>query len=228
MDLPRFTFLCGRDTQAKRDLAKAIGISGPSIAVFRLSEICYWSVTNMIWGQQPASSAEVIFKILDRPYRITDFSQELESLFRRKIGPDALGQIALHKILNDGEYDLYDHFLIPDVVDTCDVVPFAEHVKPKELLCIYTDLGVSQNHREIAIRHNNHIWLASPSLSEQLKQLERELSWQTHPPESRSLGVPAETVTSASSSKPEATELTPNSDPSLPTSFLPLSKGEGE
>lgn len=225
MDLPRFTFLCGRDTQAKRDLANAIGVSGPSIAVFRLSEICYWSVINMIWGQQPASSVEVIFKILDRPYRITDFSQELESLFRRKIGPDALGQIALHKILTDGEYELYDHFLIPNVTDLHDVMAFVGYVKSSEILCIHTGALGECPGAAIGVRH---IWLASPSLSEQLKQLERELSWQTHLKEYPSHGAPAATATPASSSKPTATEPTPNSDLYPPISFLPLSKGEGE
>lgn len=176
LPLPKFTFLCGGPQTARHALATAIANRDSEMLLQDFEEPLRNATHALFFGgfnidrdltkleersvPLPTASASVTVELW-----LAEFQRHLRSF----VDTDALGRIALHNWIEDGQELFFQRALWRDTQLLRDIDPFVARFGADSCLCIYIG-ALGAVHRECL-----NIWLPTPDLDKQMLDLEREL-----------------------------------------------------
>lgn len=177
-NLPRITFILGKSTQQKAALAHGLLTTNPDALPVHLSDTVDAAAGALFFNGTPHKPdwRKHPVNLLDKAIDTNTWCSDYEDFLRDQFGPGALGFVCLHTLVATGDIEMYDNFIIPDVVSYPDIFPFYHYFKPQELLIIQTTPVVAMA-GDLPFSGTRIILLADATpTGDQLQTLEVELS----------------------------------------------------
>lgn len=177
LPLPRFTFLFrGPDPSSlepRHALANAIATLDNTMLLQDLEEPLRNATHGLYWGgynpdvdlTNPTIRSD--FRLLGYPF--SDWIWDLEKLVRERLGPEALGALAVRDYIEQNHEAFFGRVLYRDAHSQLDLEPFMKRFGSEEVCAIHLGLAPGFN---LGCRH---IWLPVPETEKQIEFLQHEL-----------------------------------------------------